>query len=163
MDRRGKADGLGKGRIGATIRHGSALTLTKLQEEVQGHLLSADGSESLLLVAPTGIGKTLAATADLASGRKRVIYGVPLRALATGISDELHSLQRNGASVQALVHHGDVQDSWLFSEEVVVTTYDQVVCAVPGLPLSLPLSGRRCAPHVEACARRGSSCLGHLA
>jgi hypothetical protein len=24
--------------------------------------------------------------------------------------------------------------------EVVVTTYDQIVCAVPGLPLSLPLS-----------------------
>jgi len=116
------------------------MTLTKLQEAVQQHLLSAGGSESLLLVGPTGIGKTLAATADLASGRRRIIYGVPLRALATGISDEVHGLQRNGTPVHAVVHHGDVQNSWLFSEEVVVTTYDQIVCAVPGLPLSLPLS-----------------------
>jgi CRISPR-associated endonuclease/helicase Cas3 len=116
------------------------LTLTKFQEKVREHLLSADGSESLLLVAPTGIGKTLAATADLASGRRRVIYGVPLRALATSISEEIHGLRRNGAPIQAVVHHGDAQDSWLFSEEVVITTYDQIVCAVPGLPLSLPLS-----------------------
>jgi CRISPR-associated endonuclease/helicase Cas3 len=116
------------------------VTLTKLQKEVQGHLLSADGSESLLLVAPTGIGKTLAVTEDLSRGRKRIIYGVPLRALASGISEEVRSLRRNGTPVQAVVHHGDVQDSWLFSEEVVVTTYDQIVCAVPGLPLSLPLS-----------------------
>jgi CRISPR/Cas system-associated endonuclease/helicase Cas3 len=49
-------------------------------------------------------------------------------------------LERQGKRVQAVVHHGNVQDSRLFSEEVIVTTYDQIVCAVPGVPLSLPLS-----------------------
>lgn len=116
------------------------MTLTKLQEAVQNHLLSTDGSESLLLVAPTGIGKTLAVTADLVHGRRRIIYGVPLRALAGSISDEIKRLERNGKQIQVVVHHGAAQDSWLFSEEVAVTTYDQIVCAVPGLPLSLPLS-----------------------
>jgi len=116
------------------------MTLTKFQEVVQQHLLSADGLGSLLLVAPTGIGKTLAATADLTRGRKRIIYGVPLRALAGSIADEIGGLNRPGKPIQAVVHHGNVQDSRLFSEEVIVTTYDQIVCAVPGLPLSLPLS-----------------------
>lgn len=130
---------MGKRGNGATI-HTNAVTLTKFQEVVQRHLLSADGSGSLLLVAPTGIGKTLAATADLTRGRRRIIYGVPLRALAGSISDEVSCLERQGERVQAVVHHGNVQDSRLFGEEVIVTTYDQIVCAVPGLPLSLPLS-----------------------
>lgn len=130
---------MGKRGNGATI-HSNAVTLTKFQEVVQRHLLSADGSGSLLLVAPTGIGKTLAVTADLALGRERIIYGVPLRALAWSILDEVSGLERSGKPVEAVVHHGNVQDSRLFSEEVVITTYDQIVCAVPGLPLSLPLS-----------------------
>jgi CRISPR-associated endonuclease/helicase Cas3 len=113
------------------------VTLTKLQDVVQGHLL--DGT-SLLLVAPTGVGKTLAVTADLARRRRRIIYGVPLRALAGSISDEVMALRRNGKQIQVVVHHGKSRGSWLLSEEVAVTTYDQIVCAVPGLPLSLPLS-----------------------
>jgi CRISPR-associated endonuclease/helicase Cas3 len=65
---------------------------------------------------------------------------VPLRALAGSISDEIKSLRRNGKEISVVVHHGKSEGSWLLSEEVAVTTYDQIVCAVPGLPLSLPLS-----------------------
>ena len=111
--------------------------LTKLQTEVQRYLREG---KSLLLVAPTGIGKTLAVTADLANSRQRLIYTVPLRALAGGILEEVGSIRRDGGPVHAVVHHGDAQRSWLFSEEAVVTTYDQIVCATPGLPLSLPLT-----------------------
>ncbi len=117
------------------------MKLTKFQEVVQQKLQSADSvASSVLLVAPTGLGKTLAVTADLGSRRTRTIYGVPLRALAGSIADEIRQLQRNGEPIKVAVHHGSVQDSWLLSEEVAVTTYDQIVCAVPGLPLSLPLS-----------------------
>ena len=131
---------MGERGNGATI-HSDTVTLTKFQEVVQRHLHRADGSESsLLLVAPTGLGKTLAVTADLARNRKRIVYGVPLRALAGSISDEVRGLERCGKQIRVVVHHGNIQDSRLFSEEVVVTTYDQIVCAVPGLPLSLPLS-----------------------
>ncbi len=113
------------------------MILTRLQTTVQEYLKRG---ESVLLVAPTGIGKTLAVTADLSERRRRLVYGVPLRALASGILDEIRGLKRNGREIQAVVHHGNVQDSRLFTEEVVVTTYDQIVCAVPGLPLSLPLN-----------------------
>jgi CRISPR-associated endonuclease/helicase Cas3 len=65
---------------------------------------------------------------------------VPLRALAGSIADEVRGLERSGKNIHVAVHHGDIFESELFGEEVVVTTYDQIVCAVPGLPLSLPLS-----------------------
>jgi hypothetical protein len=64
---------------------------------------------------------------------------VPLRALGFGIRDAIAAMRRNGKPIEPVIHHGDQQDSHLFGEEVIVTTYDQVVCGVPGLPLSLPL------------------------
>jgi CRISPR-associated endonuclease/helicase Cas3 len=93
----------------------------------------------VFLVAPTGSGKTLAVMADIQARFTKTIYAVPLRALGVGIRDAIAKLKRNGRAIKPTIHHGDAQESLLFSEEVIVTTYDQVVCAVPGLPLSLPL------------------------
>lgn len=111
--------------------------LTKLQHVVQEAVKSG---QSVWLVAPTGIGKTLAVSQDFTQTRRRTVYAVPLRALASTILDEVTALQRDGTRINAVTHHGDVRESWLLSEEVVITTYDQVVCGVPGLPLSLPMS-----------------------
>ena len=104
--------------------------------------------KSLLLLAPTGLGKTLAVTADVQDKFTKTIYAVPLRALGVGIRDAISELKRDGKPITPIVHHGDTQESYLFSEEVIVTTYDQVVCGVPGLPLSLPLK----AGHAVAAA-----------
>ncbi|RUM89845.1 MAG: hypothetical protein DSZ24_00225 [Thermodesulfatator sp.] len=84
------------------------------------------------MVAPTGSGKTRAV-----SGRKfgKLIYGIPLRALAGSLKRELSS-----CGWQAVIHHGDLQESRLLAEEAVLTTYDQIVCAAAGLPLSFSLS-----------------------
>ncbi len=109
---------------------------TKFQDCVQSMLKQG---KSVLLVAPTGLGKTFAVTGDLQDGFCKTVYAVPLRALGTGIRDAIKELERYGQAVNPVIHHGDVQESELFSEEVIVTTYDQVVCGVPGLPLSLPL------------------------
>src|SRR3990172_5528602 len=108
--------------------------------QFQMHVINKlkDG-KSLLLVAPTGLGKTLAVTGDIHDGFCKMVYAVPLRSLGKGIQKEISSLNRNGKQIPAVIHHGDIQESRLFGEEVVITTYDQVVCAVPGLPLSLPL------------------------
>ncbi len=101
--------------------------------------------QSLLLVAPTGLGKTRAVCGDLRNQSQKIVYAVPLRALGSGIKKELYDLTRSqefsrkARPLCVAVHHGDSEESNLFSEEVVVTTYDQVVCGVPGLPLSLPL------------------------
>src|SRR5260370_42420692 len=92
-------------------------------------------NKSLLLFAPTGVGKTRAVTADLEEKPTEIIYAVPVRALGIGIRDEISELSRNGTPIEPKIHHGDTQESLLFGEEVVVTTYDQVVCGTPGLPL----------------------------
>jgi CRISPR-associated helicase Cas3 len=112
------------------------------QDAVQS--LTSTG-QSLLLVAPTGLGKTRAVCGDLRDELRKIVYAVPLRALGSGIKKELYDLtrapefSRKTRPLCVAVHHGDSEESNLFSEEVVVTTYDQVVCGVPGLPLSLPL------------------------
>ena len=109
---------------------------TKFQTHVINKLKAR---KSLLLVAPTGLGKTLAVTGDIQDGFCKMVYAVPLRSLGKGIQKEISHLNRNGKQIPVVIHHGDIQESKLFGEEVVITTYDQVVCAVPGLPLSLPL------------------------
>jgi CRISPR-associated endonuclease/helicase Cas3 len=109
---------------------------TKFQSHVQAQVKQG---KSVLLVAPTGLGKTFAVTGDLQDRFCKTIYAVPLRALGGGIHNAVKKLKRNGHIIDPVIHHGDIQESQLFSEEVVVTTYDQVVCGVPGLPLSLPL------------------------
>lgn len=109
---------------------------TQFQSHVQSKLKN---DKSLLLVAPTGLGKTLAVTGDVQDMFCKVVYAVPLRALGIGIQKELSNLKRKGKPIIPVIHHGDLQESKLFGEEVIITTYDQVVCAVPGLPLSLPL------------------------
>ena len=109
---------------------------TKFQSTVQEALRKG---KSLLLLAPTGLGKTFAVTGDLQENFCKTVYSVPLRALGNGIREQVADLRRNGQPVNAVIHHGDQQDSILFGEEVVITTYDQVVCGVPGVPLSLPL------------------------
>ena len=109
---------------------------TKFQEAV--HTALAAG-ESLLIVAPTGLGKTFAATGDVSISFRRIIYSVPLRALGDDIRRVASGYERNGEKLTTAIHHGAARESTLFGEEFVVTTYDQLVCAVPGLPLSLPL------------------------
>jgi CRISPR-associated endonuclease/helicase Cas3 len=95
--------------------------------------------KSVVLVAPTGLGKTRAVCGDLQEEFRKIIYAVPLRALGGGIKAQIADFVRNGKHLSPVLHHGDSDESHLFSEEIVVTTYDQVVCGVPGLPLSLPL------------------------
>lgn len=112
------------------------MNATKFQSAVQQAL--GEG-KSLLLVAPTGLGKTFAVTGDLQKDFRKTVYAVPLRALGGGIREQIAGLRRGGQPINAVIHHGDQQESVLFGEELVVTTYDQVVCGVPGLPLSLPL------------------------
>lgn len=111
---------------------------TKFQQHVQ-ELIRGEDKPSLLLVAPTGLGKTFAVTADIQDRFTKTVYGVPLRALGNDIRCSIERYCRDGENVKAVVHHGGAQESDLFGEEVIVTTYDQIVCGVPGLPLSLPL------------------------
>lgn len=109
---------------------------SKYQRVVQKRVCKG---ESVLLVAPTGLGKTFAVAGDPYSPTRKVVYSVPLRALGSDICEAVVDFTSTTTPIRPVIHHGGLQESSLFSEEFIVTTYDQVVAAVPGLPLSLPL------------------------
>ena len=114
------------------------MNATSFQKYVQQQIKSRE-NQTLILVAPTGLGKTFAVTGDLQEEFRKTVYAVPLRALGNDIKRSIGKYERKGTKIEPVVHHGAVKESMLFGEEVIVTTYDQVVCGVPGLPLSLPL------------------------
>jgi len=94
--------------------------------------------QSVLIVAPTGLGKTRAALEPFKQSLTqnellgtRLIYALPLRALARGVEDECKEL-----GIQVVIHHGDEPESRFFSERAVITTIDQYLTAFAGAPLS---------------------------
>jgi CRISPR-associated endonuclease/helicase Cas3 len=94
--------------------------------------------QSVLLIAPTGLGKTRAALAPFANPlsqntllRTRLIYTLPLRALARGVKEEGDNLR-----ISTVIHHGDEPESEFFSERAVITTIDQYLTAFAGASLS---------------------------
>lgn len=119
---------------------------------------------SVLLVAPTGLGKTRAAVEPFTSGRggplvsTRLLYALPLRALAEGICRQLVEMATHNAGLNipdglsdlgelrrwlasatgmtVAVHTGEHPESMIFSEQACVTTSDQYLAAFAGAPLS---------------------------
>jgi len=94
--------------------------------------------QSVLIIAPTGLGKTRAALAPFKQSLTqngvlgtRLIYALPLRALTRGVEEECKELR-----ISAVIHHGDEPESQFFSERVVITTIDQYLTAFAGAPLS---------------------------
>lgn len=102
------------------------------------------GGKSVLLVAPTGTGKTIAAvepfTVAYGNGGlcgTRLVYTLPMRALATGVHDDLRGrLAHHGRDCSVAIHHGLQPDSARFCEPAVITTIDQYLTAFAGAPLS---------------------------
>ena len=97
---------------------------TEFQQVVWDVLREDTGerSRSVLLIAPTGLGKTLAVTGDIEQSGRKLIYSVPLRALGASILRDIPKRTRNGRSIHSVIHYGDARGSQLFSEDVVVTT-----------------------------------------
>jgi len=96
------------------------------------------GVQSVLVIAPTGLGKTRAALQPFVQSQRnsallgtRLIYTLPLRALARGVKEECESLD-----LQSVIHHGDEPESEFFSERATITTIDQYLTAFAGAPLS---------------------------
>jgi CRISPR-associated endonuclease/helicase Cas3 len=94
--------------------------------------------QSVLVVAPTGLGKTRAALQPFVQSQgkngslgTRLIYTLPLRALARGVEDECRCF-----GLCPVIHHGDEPESEFFSERAVITTIDQYLTAFAGAPLS---------------------------
>ena len=125
--------------INKEIVSGILPCLRAFQQEAQEKL---DSGSSVLISAPTGLGKTRAAIAPFVSGYRdrkklgvRIIYTLPIRALAKGIKKEFSEL-----GMDAIVHHGEEPASEKFRERAVITTVDQYFTAFAGAPLSWAFS-----------------------
>ncbi len=109
------------------------------ERDFQKYTLNILGSgRSVLVIAPTGLGKTRAALQPFVQSQgkdgllgTRLIYTLPLRALARGVEDECRSF-----GLCPVIHHGDEPESEFFSERAVITTIDQYLTAFAGAPLS---------------------------
>ncbi len=108
--------------------------LRKFQIKTKESLLEG---KSVVVIAPTGLGKTLAAilpsqaTTSPAKLKTRIMYTLPIRALSKGVQEEF---RLNG--VNAIIHHGDEPESKWFTEKAIITTVDQYFTAFAGVPLS---------------------------
>lgn len=106
-----------------------------------------DKGLSVLISAPTGLGKTRAAISPFAFSLKdkrklgvRIIYTLPIRALAEGIKEEFSTF-----NIEPVIHHGEDPESKMFRERAVITTVDQYFTAFAGAPLSWASSGAHAA------------------
>ena len=112
-----------------------SVKMRKFQEDAFKEL---ENGQSVLIVAPTGLGKTWAALEPFKKSigqngllGTRLIYALPLRALARGVEEECKNI-----GIQVVIHHGDKPESQFFSERAVITTIDQYLTAFAGAPLS---------------------------
>lgn len=101
--------------------------------------------ENIVLRAPTGAGKTVAALAPFlfsreAIGVARVIYALPLRSLAQGIYEDATELcGRLSKHLDVKVQTGEQPDDPFFTlGDIIVTTYDQVLSGLLCGPYGLP-------------------------
>jgi len=110
----------------------------EMRDFQKGAFCKLTKGQSVLIIAPTGLGKTRAALEPLVRSQsesslfsQRLIYVLPLRALARGVEDECKDI-----GIQVVIHHGDEPESRFFSERAVITTIDQYLTAFAGTPLS---------------------------
>jgi len=92
--------------------------------------------KSTIVVAPTGLGKTLAAILPFVENSSnkvgtRIIYSLPIRALTKGVYEEFEKFK-----IEAVIHHGEEPESNIFSERAIITTVDRYFTAFAGAPLS---------------------------
>lgn len=96
---------------------------------------------SAVVVAPTGLGKTLAAILPFVENFSgdgnnnklgtRIIYSLPMRTLVKGVHEEFEKFK-----IKAVIHHGEEPESNIFSERAIITTVDQYFTAFAGAPIS---------------------------
>ena len=125
------------------------MRLYDYQIQVSQHLQSG---RSVILQAPTGAGKTLAAlwpyleAWDRGNARffpRKCIYSVPMRTLANQFVDEIQKLTENdmilAENPTISIHTGEHPNDPKFESDLIFTTIDQTLSSFLGIPYSLSL------------------------
>ncbi|WP_165898515.1 CRISPR-associated helicase Cas3' [Tumebacillus sp. BK434] len=96
--------------------------------------------KNMVLVAPTGAGKTYAALAPFLYSKKigkpvadRVIYALPLRALASSLHQSTEEIVKEKLGLDVTLQMGNQPDDPYFQGDIVFTTIDQLLSAYVGL------------------------------
>lgn len=126
------------------------MTFRNFQNEAAKHL--KDG-KSVLIHAPTGLGKTWATAKGFIDSLPkspekapsnallgtRLLHVLPMRALASSVASDIATLldsQGFAKTYVPTIHHGQQQESEIFAERIGVTTIDQYLAGFAGAPLS---------------------------
>ena len=111
------------------------------QLQVAEYLLAG---RNVVLVAPTGSGKTAAALLPLAHARMnglcwadRLMYALPLRTLTTALRHEYGEALEKTAGLRVGLQTGLFKGDPLFRSDVCFTTIDQLLSAYVGEPVSV--------------------------
>lgn len=110
--------------------------ISSLRDFQQNAKKLLDSGKSVIISAPTGLGKTFAAILPFIGNSSnklgtRIIYSLPIRALAKGIYEEFKN-----QGIEAIIHHGEEPESNVFSERAIITTVDQYFTTFGGAPIS---------------------------
>ena len=114
------------------------------QRRMARHL--CDGVHDVLLTAPTGCGKTWATLAPFLHARQvgrpfadRVIYALPLRALAASLKEQVaRVMDKLELDVRVTIQTGSQSEDETFEGDIIFTTIDQILSSYLHMPLSLP-------------------------
>jgi CRISPR-associated endonuclease/helicase Cas3 len=98
--------------------------------------------KSVLLVAPTGSGKSEAVFVPFLSMRgnaipSRLIYCLPMRTLVNSLTERFKKLTEGNSNLRICAQHGQKPESVLFYADAVVATLDQVISSFACAPLTL--------------------------
>ncbi|MGC9400640.1 MAG: CRISPR-associated helicase Cas3' [Anaerolineae bacterium] len=123
------------------------MELYPFQQEVAQRLLHG---ESVILQAPTGAGKTLAALLPFVNAweharefSRKCIYSVPLRVLATQFQEEWSKLAAEAVydpPIDVTIQTGARPDDQKLEGNLIFTTVDQTLSNVLNIPYALSLS-----------------------
>lgn len=125
-------------KFSSEVLNGSELR--PIQEKVSE--VMGKGNRNLLIVSPTGSGKTEAAYLASKYWKGRTVYGLPMKTLASSIHQRLNSYELNFTGFNWSVQHSSESEDKYLEHDFSVTTIDQILSGYFGFGKESFMRGR---------------------